>query len=103
MAIESISGTPINRNLPANTASKDTTSVKPQTVAPSTADTIDFTNTSQDIKSAIASSTVAGQSAINQDRVTALKTAIQNGSYTVNAERVADKILKFEERLPNSS
>lgn len=102
MAIESISGVPFNRSLPTNTVSKDTAGVKQQASASGSADTIDFTNASQDIKSAIAA---GGASApvINEDRVAAIKAAVQSGSYTVNAGRIAEKLVQFDNQLPNST
>ena len=101
MAIESISGNPLNRALPAKSVAKDTVEVKQQTSAANQPDTIDFTNTAQDIKTAVAAG--ASGDVINEDRVAAIKSALQSGSYKVDTGRVAEKMLQFEDKLPNST
>ncbi len=42
---------------------------------------------------------LAGESPVDSDRVNAMKSAIANGDYRVNAERVADKMIDFESEL----
>lgn len=100
MAIESVSGKPINSALPAKSIVKDAVDVKQKASASVSADTVDFTNTAQDIKNAVAG---AAAPVVNEDRVAAIKSALQAGSYQVDAERVADKLLKFEDKLPDST
>jgi len=70
-------------------------------VCPGSADTIDITKTTQDIKSAVAAGTATP--VINEDRVAAIKSALQSGSYNANAGRVAEKMLQFESQLHNST
>jgi len=101
MSIESISGTPINRPLSTKSVASDKADVKQQTATTVSADTFNFTNASQDIKSAV--STGAPVPVINEDRVAAIKSAIQSGNYKADAGRVAEKMLKFEAKLPNST
>lgn len=102
MAIESISGTLLtNSPVSAKSTVKEATTVKSDTGLSSTSDTIEFTNTSQDIKSAVTNNSKTPP--VNMERVAAIKSAIESGSYTVNANRVADKILQFDKQLPNSS
>ena len=102
MAIESITGSPINRTLPNANVAKETNGVKPQTNKTGSTDTIAFTNTSLDIKSAIAAGGI-GTSDINEERVAAIKTALQSGNYSVNADSIAKKMLQFDNQLPNST
>lgn len=103
MAIESISGTPVNRSLPTNsTVNKDTSGVKQQSISSGSVGSTAFTNASQGIASAIAAGG-ANVSVVNEDRVAAIKASIQNGSYKANSAVIADKMLKFENQLPNST
>jgi negative regulator of flagellin synthesis FlgM len=105
MAIEYISGSSINRSsLPANTVSKDQNTVTQQTESSSTAsDTVALTNTSQGLQSIVASAKGTNVPTVNEERVAAIKTAIQNGSYSINAGRIAEKMLQFDQQLPNST
>lgn len=101
MVIESIAGKPVSTPLPAKSALKDSAELKEKPAGGVSADTVEITAAAQDIKSA----TVAGASApvVNEDRVAAIKAAVQAGSYQVNAERVAEKMLQFEGQLSNST
>ena len=40
---------------------------------------------------------LSGTSAVDRERVEAVQTAISNGDYTVDADRIADKMLAFED------
>ena len=102
MAIESVSGTTINNsalNVKPNT--KEANDVKLQTSSPVSGDVMDFTNIAQDIKTAVA--TGDNPPVVNEQRVAAVKLALQSGNYKVDAERVAEKMLQFENKLPNST
>jgi len=101
MAIESITGKPISTPLPAKTSAKDSVDLKEKSALGAPADTVEITAAAQDIKSATAVGTSAP--VVNEDRVAAIKAAVQNGSYQVNAERVAEKLLQFEGQLSNST
>ncbi|WKJ89865.1 flagellar biosynthesis anti-sigma factor FlgM [Methylomonas montana] len=101
MAIESITGNPVGAPLPAKSAVKDSVGLKEKLANGLSADTVEITAAAQDIKSATAASAAA--SVVNEDRVAAIKAALQEGSYQVNAESVAGKILQFEKQLTNSS
>jgi len=65
------------------------------------ADTVDFTHTAQDIKTAVATGAVTP--VINEDRVAAIKSALQSGNYKIDVEHVAEKMLRFEDKLPDST
>jgi negative regulator of flagellin synthesis FlgM len=102
MAIESVSGQPPSVSLPAKPVEKDASSVnKLPAVNSGSAEAVGVTYTRQDIKNAVA----AGSSVpvINEDRVAAIKAAVQAGTYQPNAERIAGKILQFDHQLSNST
>lgn len=101
MAIESITGKPVGTPLPAKSAVKDSGGLKEAPANGVSADTVEITAAAQDIKSATVASAAA--SVVNEDRVAAIKAAVQEGRYQVNAERVAGKIVEFEKQLTNSS
>lgn len=101
MAIESVSGKTINSVLPTKSGVKDAADVKQRSSVAVSTDTVDFTHTARDIKSAVAAG--AATPVINEDRVAAIKLALQSGNYRVDAEHVAEKMLRFEDKLPDSS
>lgn len=101
MAIESVSGKTINNVLPAKSNAKEAVDVKQKSAVSVSNDTVDFTATAQGIKT----SAVAGGNVpvINEERVAAISIALQSGSYKVDAGRVAEKMLNFEDKLPDST
>lgn len=101
MAIDPLNGKTVGTPLPAKSAVKDPGKLKEKPANGVLADTVKITATAQDIKSATAASAAA--SVVNEDRVAAIKAAVQDGSYQVNAESVAGKIVQFEKQLTNSS
>jgi negative regulator of flagellin synthesis FlgM len=56
-------------------------------------DTVALTNTTQEIKKAISATTT---SPVDIDKVNSVKKALADGSYSVNAEKVAKKLVEFE-------
>ncbi|MDT4290375.1 flagellar biosynthesis anti-sigma factor FlgM [Methylomonas sp. MO1] len=101
MAIDPITSKSVSTPLPAKSAVKDSAEFKEKPVSGASTDTVNITTTALDIKSATASSAAAP--VVNEDRVAAIKAAVQDGSYQVNAERVAEKMLQFEGQLTNST
>jgi negative regulator of flagellin synthesis FlgM len=101
MAIESVSGNSINTVLPTKSGAKDAVDVKQKAPAPVSTDAVDFTHTAQQFKLAVESGAVTP--VINEDRVAAIKSALQSGNYKIDAEHVAEKILRFEDKLPDST
>jgi len=97
MAINSITGrTP---NLPiAKTAQKAELESEKKVVAKGIekTDSVAITTTTQEIKKAIGSSSA---SAVDTDRVNAVKKAIADGSYSINAEKIAGKMIQFEKLM----
>jgi len=47
--------------------------------------------------------TSSAASVVNLDRVAAVKKALADGSYSINAERVAEKMIQFEKLMPNGN
>lgn len=101
MAIESISSNTINSVSPAKSGAKDAVNVKQKASVPISTDTVDLTDAAQDIKTAVATGVTSP--VINEDRVAAIRFALQSGNYKVDVERVAEKMLRFEDQLPNST
>lgn len=101
MAIESISGKTVNTVLPTKTGVKDAVGIKEQPAAAVSEDTVVLTATAQDLKNSPGAT--ADTALVNEERVSAIKTELQTGSYKIDAERVAEKILQFEAKFPGST
>lgn len=102
MAIESLTGNTINISSFTKPVAKDKTSLDRQTGASGTTESASVAGVlSQDVHTALTAGAVAP--VIDQNRVAALKLAIQSGAYKPNAERIANKMLQFEAKLPNST
>lgn len=63
-------------------------------------DTVALTSTTQEIKKAIGLSSALP---VDIDKVNAVKKTIADGSYTVNAEKVAKKLIEFEKLMPQEN
>ena len=61
-------------------------------------DSIAITAMAQDIKKAFESS--PSVTIVDADRVTAVKEALADGSYQINAERIAEKMIQYEKLMP---
>ena len=94
MAIESITGRTPN-TAPQKSVQKTDTHAKQQSTlgAKASDDKVEITSVMQDIKKALESST--SEPIVNQDRVTAIKQSIADGTYEVNAEKIAEKMIQF--------
>lgn len=64
---------------------------------PAQDDSIALTQTTQEIKKAVGASS---KSSVDIDRVNSVKKALADGSYSVNAEKVAQKLIQFEKLMP---
>ena len=60
-------------------------------------DDVTVTAVIQGIRRTVESSS---ESAVDMDRVSAVKKAIVDGSYKINAEQIAKKMIQFEELMP---
>ena len=64
-------------------------------------DSIEITATAQGIKKAFESS--SSVTIVDADRVAAVKKALADGSYQINAERIAEKMIQYEKLMPQDS
>lgn len=101
MTIQSISGK-------ANTnafATKPASTGKATSAAPletkNSKDNVDFTAVAKEITKAFGSS--KDTSAINKERVQAVKEALEKGDYPINAEKIAEKMVQIEREQFNNS
>ncbi len=60
-------------------------------------DSVALTSTTQEIKKAFGSSS---SSPVDSDRVNAIKTAVAGDNYSINAAKVAQKLIQFEKLIP---
>lgn len=63
-------------------------------------DSVAITAMAQDLKKALESSSVA---LVDVDRVASVKKALADGSYQINAERIAEKMIQFEKLMPQDN
>jgi negative regulator of flagellin synthesis FlgM len=68
-----------------------------ETGRPSTVDTVSLTNTSAQLRSL--ENTLAELPVVDTQRVESIKQAIADGSYEINAQSVADKLINLEQGL----
>jgi len=61
-------------------------------------DSIAITAMAQGIKKALESS--SSVAVVDADRVAAVKQALADGSYQINAERIAEKMIQYEKLMP---
>lgn len=102
MSIESISNKTIASVLPNKTANAKSAQAETKTGVNSTQDdTVRLTETAKDMKSASMSS--IAQPEIDEKRVADIKAALEAGTYKIDPERVAKKMMDFEIQLTNST
>lgn len=104
MAINNVTGFPGNANnqrtgegSAVQVGRSEPTAPQQQNGRPSTADTVSLTDASArllELESALAELPV-----VDTQRVEALQQAIEEGSYEIDARRIADKMLGFESDL----
>ncbi|NOT11306.1 MAG: flagellar biosynthesis anti-sigma factor FlgM [Methylococcaceae bacterium] len=101
MTINSVTGKPLAATTLKSTAKVEVDTAK---ITASTAEKIDsiaITAIAKEIHRAFESSSAS--SAIDFDRVAAVKKALADGSYTINAEKVAEKLIQFEKLMPQDN
>jgi negative regulator of flagellin synthesis FlgM len=64
-------------------------------------DSVAITAMAQGIKKAFESS--SSGAIVDVDRVSAVKKALADGSYQVNAERIAEKMIQYEKLMPQNN
>lgn len=101
MAIESISGRTTNQ-APVKTAAKTGTDGPKTTVQASVKDdSVAITALTQNIRKAFESTSAV--SSVDIERVAAVKKTLADGSYPINAERIAEKLIQFEKLMPQDN
>ncbi|MDO9138782.1 MAG: flagellar biosynthesis anti-sigma factor FlgM [Methylobacter sp.] len=63
-------------------------------------DSVALTSATQEIKKALGASSAAP---VDTDRVNSIKKALADGSYSINAEKVAQKLIQFEQLIPQEN
>ena len=102
MAIESITGRTHTQLTIKTTQKADIDSGKNASVKSSAKDdSIAITAMAQGIKKAFESS--SSGSVVDVDRVAAVKNALADGSYQINAERIAGKMIQYEKLMPQDN
>lgn len=98
MAIESITGR-VRPPITGSTSPKAEveSGQKVSTKRAESTDSIAITPMANDIKKAI--ETTASDTVVDMDKVAAVKKALADGSYQVNAERVAEKMVQHEKLM----
>lgn len=104
MSIESINNSRTNAVLSGKTAKKDASDTKnPPALTTSGAmdDTVSLTSMPQGLRHTAES--LAPEQLVNDARIAKVRAAIEDGSYVVNPERVAKKMLQFEFNTPDTT
>jgi negative regulator of flagellin synthesis FlgM len=70
---------------------------KQETGRPSTVDTVSLTDTSERLRNL--ENTLANLPVVDTQRVEAIQQAIAEGSFEINAEKIAEKMLQFDTDL----
>lgn len=86
-----------NDNKQVDVARGESSHAQDETGAPSTADTVSLTDTASRLRSL--ENTLANLPVADPQRVESFRDAILKGNYSVNADRVAEKLLSFDEQL----
>jgi negative regulator of flagellin synthesis FlgM len=103
MTINSIIPGKTQPPLPIKAAPKpETDSTKETTTSKSEKhDSVVITALAKEIHKSFESS--AASSAVDLNRIAAVKKALADGSYSINAEKIAKKMIQFEKLMPNDN
>lgn len=74
--------------------------VQPTTSNQPGGDRVELTNTASKIRAS--EQTIAATPVVDTQRVAQVRQTIADGSYEINPERIADKFMQFEARLPEA-
>lgn len=99
MAIDSIRGRTqsvpgLNPNTKAEVNNEKIDFIK----APEKNDSVAITTMAQDIKNAFETS--SSTAIVDADKVAAVKQALADGSYQIDAEKIAEQIIQYEKLMP---
>ena len=90
--------TPVNNTVTKETHRRDDSAVTASSAeARTAADNVELTGTAKKLQQA--DKLIADSGDVNEQKVAEVKLAIQNGSYQVDSEQVAKKLLAMDEAL----
>ena len=92
MTIQSLTSKTNNVVLPSKNNQTEKTKNTSIDTTEQTKDTVDITTVAKEINKA----SEASESSVNKERVAAIKNAIAEGTYTINAEKIAGKMIQME-------
>lgn len=104
MPIESINNNIVSAVLQSKFAKKDPVDNKgsaASTSSSATDDTVSITATTHGIKQT--AEVDSPEQAVNEVRVAKIKTALQDGNYVIDHDRLAKKMLQFELNIPDTT
>jgi len=103
MPIESINNTVANPVLPNKSAKRDAIDNKSQASGTASAmdDTVSINAMTQGIKQT--AELTSPVQMVNEAHVAKIRSAIQDGSYEINHERLAQKMMQFEFNIPDTT
>ena len=102
MTIQHITNKTNNTVLPSNSTPKEKIASTDTQAAKQSKDSVDMSAVAKEITRAFGSS--ESTSPINEERVKAVKEALENETYTIDAERIAGKMIQMErEQYKDSS
>ena len=100
MSINNVTGFPGNQPQRAQEGSQvevnrsEPEAEKQETGRPSTVDTVSLTDTSERLRNL--ENTLAALPVVDTQRVEAIQQAIADGSFEINADKIAEKMLQFD-------
>lgn len=99
MAIHPVNSGNVANSVPTSKSANKTPDAKNiATSAVSTDDTVSFSNSVLN-----ASESDNNAPSVDQARVAAIKNALQSGNYQIDPEKIAAKMMAFEQQLPNDT
>ncbi len=101
MAIQSLSGKTNAPVLPSKSAPTGKVNSTEPKIAEKTSDSVAITSVAKEITKAFESSTATP--GINEERVQAVKKALADGNYPIDAEKIASKMIQMEQEQFNNS
>lgn len=93
MTIQSLTGKTNNVVLPSKSNQAENAKNTSIDTTKQTEDTVDITAVAKEINKA----SEASDSTVNQERVTAIKNALADRTYAINAEKIATKMIEMEQ------
>ena len=107
MAIDPINTKPIGPLSSTKPASSSAVEIKGKspdnTPAVASDDRVVITSTVQNMQNMQNGSSSSSTAPVDEQRIQKVMTALQDGSYTTNPERIAKKMLQFELNLPDTT